>query len=121
MQAQVPGPVIQQGYRFAMRLEVVTTPGLFPSGVALTAHVKAKRTDAAPLVVLSTGTGELVRVSDTVLDVVIPASATADFPVTKDATVIMDFVRTDTDEPQPLAFSVQVPVILPVTPASALA
>lgn len=125
MQAQVPGPVIERGYPFSIRLSIATTPGLFPEGAAITGHVKAKRTDTTPLAVLSTGTGELVRVSDTVLDLTIPGDVTSTFPVASAgapalATVIMDFVRTDLADLQHLHFSLQVPVMVPVTLPGAL-
>lgn len=123
MEAQVQCPLIQRGYPWRLRLTVDTSPGLFPSGVALVGHVKVKRSDAAPLAVLTTEGGHIARVNDTTVDIEIPGSMTANFPVAANpgprAAVLMDFARTDTDEPEHLQFWLRVEVERPITPADA--
>lgn len=125
MKANVPGRIIEKGYPWSVRLKIATTPGLFPAGVELTGHVKAKRGDASPLAVLTTEGGQIVRVSDTEVDITIPGDVTGTFPVAANAqgplaTVTMDFVRTDTAEPEHLQFALTVPVQQPVTLRGAL-
>jgi hypothetical protein len=104
------GPAIVAGYNWSLRIEADTLA--FPAGVAITGHVRRKVGDAVPLATLSTSTGEIARVDDTHIDIVIPGSASADW---KAGTVVMDFVRTDVDPDAYLGFILTVPVVLPVT------
>lgn len=108
----VEGRVIAIGYEWRQRIEIVSTPGLFPSGCALTAHVRATRVSTAILATLTTGNGGIVRISDTAVEMVIsPAQTAAMAP----GRVVFDVVRTDPTPDQHLGFALTVPVIMSVT------
>jgi hypothetical protein len=103
------------GYEWRQRLEVVPAAGgsaPFPDGVTLTAQVRVKRTDSAPLVTLTTGNGGIVRISDTEIDLVVSGVQSIAWPAGE---VILDLVRTDLDPDRHLGIALRVPVMLPVT------
>ncbi len=104
------GPAIFVGYEY--KLQVETDLALFPVGAAITAHVRAKVSDTAILATLTTANGGIVRVSDYLAEVVIPAAQTLNF---KPGTVHMDMVRTDLTPDRHLGFSLEIPVTMPVT------
>ena len=104
------GPAIMAGYNWSLRIE--TDISAFPSGVAITGHVRRKVGDATILATLSTAGAQIVRVDDTHIDIAIPGATSKDWPP---GTVTMDFVRTDVDPDAYLGFVLTVPVALPVT------
>jgi hypothetical protein len=104
------GPAIVIGYAYRLRLEAASA--LFPDGVLLTAQIRTSVDADSVLAVLSTQAGGLVRVSDTGLDLEIPASVTATLTV---GSVVLDAVRTDTDPELHLGFTLEIPVVMPVT------
>lgn len=104
------GPAIIVGYEY--KLQVATDLGLFPAGAAITAHVRAKVSDTAILATLTTANGGLVRISDQLVEVIIPPAQTVNF---KAGSVHLDMVRTDLNPDQHLGFSLEIPVVLPVT------
>lgn len=104
------GPAVIVGYEY--KLQVETDLAVFPVGAAFTAHVRAKVSDTAILATLTTANGGLVRVADNLVEVVIPASQTTNF---KPGTVHMDIVRTDLTPDHHLGFTMEIPVVLPVT------
>ena len=104
------GPAVVIGYQY--KLQVATDLALFPSGSAITAHVRAKVSDTAILATLTTANGGLVRVSDTLIEIVIAAAQTA---AIKAGTVHMDMVRTDLTPDLHLGFNLEIPVVMPVT------
>jgi hypothetical protein len=104
------GPAIVAGYEYRLRLEAESS--VFPAGCALTAQVRAKVSDSAVIATLTTANGGLARISDTVVEVTIPPTATANLPP---GSVVMDMVRTDLDPERHLSFTLEIPVIRPVT------
>lgn len=104
------GPVIVAGYAYRLQLEAESP--VFPEGCSLAADVRARVSDTAIIATLTTANGGLARISDNAIVVVIPPAATASLPP---GSVVMDMVRTDLEPDQHLGFSLEIPVIRPVT------
>ena len=104
------GPAIVAGYEYRLQLEADSP--VFPAGCALTAHVRAKVSDNTIIATLTTGNGGLTRISDTVVEIAIPPAATAGL---SPGSVVMDMVRTDLEPDRHLSFSLEIPVVRPVT------
>ncbi len=104
------GPAIVAGYEY--RLQIEADGPIFPLGSALLAQVRAKVSDSSVIATLSTSDGGLMRISDTVVQITIPPSATASLT---SASVFMDMVRTDLNPDRHLNFTLEIPVIRPVT------
>jgi hypothetical protein len=104
------GPAIVAGYEYRLQLEA--DGPVFPEGCTLAAQVRAKVSDSAVIATLTTGNGGLSRISDTVVEITIPAAATASLPP---GSVVMDMVRTDHDPERHLNFTLEIPVIRPIT------
>lgn len=102
---------IMSGYAWAQRVKVTSSSSVFPPDVALTAHVRPSRTDAA-FITLTTANGGIVRVSDTEIDIKLTAAQSA---TCSPGTVVLDIARTDATPNVHLGFSLTVPVIQPVT------
>lgn len=103
------GPLVAQGYPYSLRIESETS--MFSASHSYKAHVRQKPASASLLATLITGSG-ILYVSDTLLDLTIPASATASFPTGE---VWLDIVRTDVTPNIYMGFQFSVPVIQPVT------
>ena len=103
------GAAIMVGYAYTQRL--VADVAIFPEDATFTAHVRSRVSAAETLATLATASG-ITRISDTELEITIPASATQTMPV---GSVVMDVVRTDTDPDQHMQFVLEIPVQLPVT------
>lgn len=103
------GPLVAQGYPYTLRIE--SEKPLFSSSHSYRAHVRQKPASPTVLAELVTGTG-IAFVSETSLDLTIPASATASFPLGE---VWLDIVRTDVTPNTYMGFQFSVPVIQPVT------
>lgn len=103
------GAAIMVGYAYKQRL--VADAAIFPEGASFIAHIRSRVSEAATLATLTTGSG-ITRISDTELEITIPASAAQTMPI---GTVVMDVVRTDTDPDQHMQFVLEIPVQLPVT------
>lgn len=104
------GPAIVAGYEYKLQIEA--DGPLFPAGCELVAHIRSKVSDSSPVATLSTGNGGLRRISDTIAEITIPPSATAGLAP---GSVIMDMVRTDLSPDRHLNFTLEIPVIRPVT------
>jgi hypothetical protein len=104
------GPAIVAGYEYRLRLEAESP--VFPEGCELVAQVRAKVSDSAIIATLTTGNGGLSRISDTVVEITIPAAATANLPP---GSVVMDMVRIDVEPDRHLNFTLEIPVVRPVT------
>ena len=104
------GPAIVAGYEYTLQLEADSP--VFPQGCMLAAQVRAKVSDSAVLATLTTANGGLARISDTLVEITIPAAATANLPP---GSVVMDMVRTDLEPDRHLNFTLEIPVIRPVT------
>jgi len=104
------GPAIVAGY--AYRLQIEADSPLFPEGAVFTAQVRSKISASAVIATLTTANGGILRVSDTIVEMVIAPEATADLGA---GSVVVDVVRTDLIPPRHLAFFLEIPVVLPVT------
>lgn len=104
------GPAIVAGYEYRLQLEADTP--VFPAGCALAAQVRARVRDSTVIATLTTANGGLARISDFVLEITIPAAATANL---SPGSVVMDMVRTDIDPGRHLNFTLEIPVVRPVT------
>lgn len=116
--ATVNGPAIARGYPYRLRVSLSAAGGgavpvMFPAGAALKAHVRVSRAAPASLGDLTTANGRLVRVSDSVLDIVIPADITAQLAAGGSAH--LDLARTDLDPDEYLGIYLRIPVAQPVT------
>ena len=104
------GPAIVAGYEYRLQLEADSP--VFPEGCSLTAQVRARVSDSTIIASLTTANGGLARISDTVIEIVIPPAATANLPP---GSVVMDMVRTDLHPDRHLNFTLEIPVVRPVT------
>ena len=104
------GPAIVAGYEYRLQLEADSP--VFPEGCMLAAQVRVKVSDSAIIATLTTANGGLARMSDTVVEITIPPAATENLPP---GSVVMDMVRTDLDPERHLNFTLEIPVIHPVT------
>lgn len=104
------GPAIVAGYEY--RLQIEADAPVFPVGCTLVGHVRQKIADSAIVATLSTANGGLTRISDTIVEIKIPGSATANVPP---GSVVMDLVRTDLNPDQHLNFLLEIPVVKSVT------
>lgn len=104
------GPAIVAGYAYKLQIEAESP--VFPAGCTLTAQVRSKISDAAIIATLSTANGGLTRVSDTVIEMVIPPEATVGL---RPGTIVMDVIRTDVDPDLHLNFTLEIPIVQPVT------
>ena len=104
------GPAIVAGYEYRLQLEADSS--VFPAGCTLAAQVRARVSDIAVIATLTTENGGLARISDTVVEITIPPAATANLSA---GSVVMDMVRTDLEPDRHLSFTLEIPVIRPVT------
>lgn len=104
------GPAIIIGYEY--RLQIEAESGLFPAGAEFAGQLRTKLTAAGVVAILTSANGTLQRRSDRVLEIVVPAVATADLGP---GTAVLDLVRTDLSPPRHLAFLLEIPVVQPVT------
>jgi len=104
------GPAIVAGYQY--RLQIEADSPVFPEGCALAAQVRAKVSDSTVIATLTMANGGIARISDTVLEIIIPSTATAGLPP---GSVVMDMVRTDLEPDRHLNFTLEIPVVRPVT------
>jgi hypothetical protein len=104
------GPAIVAGYEYRLQLEADSA--VFPHGCSLTAQVRAKVSDNNIITTLTTANGGLARISDTVVEITIPPAATASLPP---GSIVMDVVRTDLEPDRHLNFTLEIPVLRPVT------
>jgi hypothetical protein len=104
------GPAIVAGYEYRLQLEADSS--VFPAGCTLAAQVRARVSDIAVIATLTTENGGLARISDTVVEIAIPPAATGGL---SPGSVVMDMVRTDLEPDRHLSFTLEIPVVRPVT------
>lgn len=104
------GPAIIIGYEY--RLQIEAEAGLFPLEARLAGQLRAKVSASAPAATLTTENGGILRLSDRVVELVVPAAATAQLTP---GSAVLDLVRTDFVPPRHLAFMLEIPVVRPVT------
>lgn len=104
------GPVIKIGLEYSTQIEL--SEPIFAAGTTFVSDVREKATSPDPLATLSTENGGLVRISDTVIEIRIPAAATA---TAKVGSVVLDMIRTDVSPSQHLGFTMEIPVEMSIT------
>jgi hypothetical protein len=104
------GPAIIIGYEY--RLQIAAESGLFPAGASFAGQLRAKVSTATPVTTLTSANGGVTRLSDRLVELVVPADATASLTP---GSVVLDLVRTDLTPPRHLAFMLDIPVVQPVT------
>jgi len=104
------GPAIVAGYEYRLQLEADSP--IFPAGCALTAQVRGKVSAGAVIATLTTANGGLNRITDTIVEVLLPPAVTVHIPA---GSVVMDLVRTDLEPDRHLNFILEIPVVRPVT------
>lgn len=104
------GPAIVAGYEYKLQLEADSR--VFPEGCSLAAHVRARVSDSTVVATLTTANGGLARISDIVVEITIPPASTAGL---SPGSVVMDMVRTDLEPDRHLNFTLEIPVVRPVT------
>jgi hypothetical protein len=106
----VEGPAIIIGYEY--RLQIEAASDLFQVGASFTGQLRTKVSAATPVTTLTTGNGGVARLTDRILELVVPAGATASL---SPGSAVLDLVRTDLSPPRHLAFMLEIPVVQPVT------
>ena len=104
------GPAILIGYEYVLQVEADAP--LFPDGADLTAQVRPKLSATTPIATLTSAAGNLIRKSDTTLEIRIAPEDTVQMVV---GSVFVDVIRTDLTPPKHLSFFLEIPVSLPVT------
>ncbi len=104
------GPAIIIGYEY--RLQIEAEAALFPMEARLEGQLRTRVGAAAIAATLTTENGGILRLSDRVVELVVPAVATS--PLVP-GSAVLDLVRTDLVPPRHLAFMLEIPVIRPVT------
>jgi len=104
------GPAILLGYTYALQIELST--GLIVEDARFTGQLRSTVASDTVLATLTSDANELVRITDTVLEIRISATDTAQMSV---GSVVLDIVRTDLEPPAHLGVFLEIPVMLPVT------
>jgi len=104
------GPAILPGYPYKLQLEL--SAGLIAEGASFTGQLRSAVSSETVLTTLTSGAGELIRISDAVLEIRIGALDTAQM---SEGSVVLDIVRTDLEPPAHLGVFLQIPVMRPVT------
>lgn len=104
------GPAIVIGYEYRLQIEVEAA--LFPMEARLAGQLRAKVSASAVAATLTTENGAILRLSDRMVELVVPAAATSQLAP---GSAVLDLVRTDLVPPRHLAFMLEIPVIRPVT------
>ena len=86
----VDGPAIIIGYEY--RLQIEAESPVFLASATFAGHLRAKVSALAVLATLTTGSGGLLRRSDTVLELIVPPDATERLAP---GSAVVDLVRTD--------------------------
>jgi hypothetical protein len=104
------GPAIFIGYEY--RLQIEAEDDLFAVGATFAGQLRARVSAAMPVTTLTSANGGVIRLSDRVVELVVPADATA---CLAPGSAVLDLVRTDLTPPRHLAFMLDIPVVQPVT------
>ena len=104
------GPAILIGYEYKLQIEADNT--LFPEGATFAAQIRVRASDSVVLATLTTENSGIRRISDRLVEIVIPADETSMFKV---GTIHIDMVRTDITPDLHLGFSLEITVLMPVT------
>lgn len=104
------GPAVLIGY--AWRLQLEAEAPVFAEGARYAGQVRLKPSDPGVLAEITTATGGILRITDTVLELALTPEQTAGL---QPGRVVLDLVRTDLTPDLHLGFLLEIPVMLPVT------
>jgi hypothetical protein len=107
-----PGRPIVAGFPYSLEVTVTRETPFFPAGSAHTAQIRDTPSSGSVRATLTTANGGLVRVSDTVVRLVIPAETSAAW---REGSVVLDIVRTDVSPDEYGGFLLTIPVVRSVT------
>lgn len=107
---QVLGKAIVLGYDYTLRLTV--TEALFPSNGVFVAQIRTDEDSGTILATISSDNSELVRVSDTVIDIYIPGTKSVNWVADR---VVLDIVNTTPNPDKYLGVKLRFLVEKPVT------
>ena len=106
------GRAIQTGCEWRLSIRVNSPVAeLYPTNAKFTAHVR-RDVEGPVLATLSSDTNTIRRINGNSLELVIPASASRDWPAGK---VFLDVLRTDPAQPVHLGFQLEIPVKRSIT------
>ncbi len=106
----VTGRAIIAGYEWRMRVKASAV--LFPDASTYIAHVRPLGDAATLLATLTTAGGGVTRLDGRTIELLITGATSTAW---RDAAVVMDVVRTDSDPDLHMGFFLTVPVVQPVT------
>ncbi len=104
------GPAILIGYAWRLQIEAETP--VFALDASYAGQLRAKVSDPSYLADITSGTGGIIRVNDTVLELALTPDQTA---LLSPGRIVLDLVRTDLTPDRHLGFMLEIPVVLPVT------
>jgi len=114
MSQLVPGPAIIRGlYYPPLKITVTGSDSvIFPAGCGLRAQIRSDLASPEILAELTTENGGITRVSDDTIQIEIMPETTGK---ARAGSVVLDFVRTDTNPDLYLYVQMTIPVVQPVT------
>lgn len=104
------GPAILIGYAWRLQLEAAVP--IFVEGADYAGQLRARASDAEVLTTITSATGGILRVTDTVLELALTREQTVGL---QPGRVVLDLIRVDLDPDLHLGFFLEIPVMLPVT------
>lgn len=104
------GPAILVGYVY--RLQIEAEAPLFPEGARLVVQIRARPSAEAVLGDIGSDTGGIVRLSDHLIELNIPPEITGTL---SPGFCMLDMVRADCAPPLHLGFSLELPILTPIT------
>ena len=104
------GPAILIGYAWRLQLEAAVP--IFVEGADYAGQLRARASDAEVLTTITSATGGILRVTDTVLELALTREQTVGL---QPGRVVLDLIHVDLDPDLHLGFFLEIPVMLPVT------
>lgn len=112
----LPARAIRTGSDWALKIEVRSASlEAFPADATFVSQIR-ETIDGPVIAEMTTANGGVARVSDTIIELRVPGSTTRDWLYSE---VMLDVLRTDTNDPIHLGFDMKVPVKRSVTRISA--
>jgi hypothetical protein len=104
------GPAILVGY--AYRLQIEAEAPLFPEGAEMRAQIRARPSAETVLGEISSAAGGILRLSDHLIELRIGPEITG---ALSPGSCVLDLVRIDCAPPLHLGFSLELPILTPIT------
>ena len=107
------GRAIQTGTEWRLKIQISSSAlAAFPADATFAAQIRRNVDDAEPLASLTTAAGNIIRVSNNSIEIILPAATSKDWISGK---VFMDVIRTDQLAPVHLGFDLEIPVKRSIT------